>query len=127
MSGSAFAEIPGVTSLDGPNISRKMINTTNMDSVEFEEFRGAALADPGTLKAALQFNPSNATHALLSTRTYSGSFVDTWQMVFSDSSSYEFSGSVSDLTIKAANPADGILTADVSIKITSELVQNLAT
>ena len=121
MSGS-FTEIPGITSISGPSISRGEIEVSNMNSVGFRDYKASALADPGTLSFTCQFNPSNTLHKMLLNRVATGSVIDTWQLTFSDNTSYQFSGSMQDFSVKADNPADGILMGDAKIRVTGAVI-----
>lgn len=121
--GSAFNEIPGVTAISGLGLTRKWVDTTNMDSVGVTEGRPANLGTIAPLSATIQFLPQNGgIHNSLLSRLYTGSFIDTWQVTFSNGTNWQFSGSVTDLAAKADNPADGILTADLKVTPTSTFV-----
>jgi hypothetical protein len=120
--GSGFLGVPGITDITFPGPSRKAVDTTNMDSAGFTEIRPANLATLGSVSATIQANPSNTIHQLLTSRTWTGSFIDTWQLLFSSGNSYFFSGSVTEFSLKAGNPADGLLMGDLKIAATTTFI-----
>lgn len=121
MSGS-FQEIPGITDINGPTITKNDVDVSNMSSTGYKDFRPAFLADAGTVAFDCQWNPTNSIHKLLIGRVASGSIVDTFRMTFSSGTNYDFSGSMMELAIKASNPADGILMGAGKIRLSGAVV-----
>ena len=117
--GSGFyQEIPGVLNIAGPTFTKAIIETTDMSSVNFREYMTAPLAEAGELTAGLNFTPANAIHKKILAFANTGSnIVNGFKMLFSDGTAYEFSGSVSEVAIKADNPAEGVLNADLKVRL----------
>lgn len=113
--------VNGVTDISGPNLTSAEIEVTHLDSTAIE-YKGAALTDAGTLDFSLQFNPTNTVHKyLLDSAATSSLTPSTFGLVFSDSTTYTFSGSVLDFGIKASDPKAGVLTADVKVRLTDAI------
>jgi hypothetical protein len=120
MSGS-FVDVPNVTSIGGPNISRDEIEVTNMNSINYREYVGAPLADPGVLDFSLNYVPSNAIHKYLIERASESGSLDSWKLKFSDGTDMEFSGSMLSFSITSENPASNVLTAEASVRLSGEI------
>lgn len=116
-SGSAYVNIPNITTLGGPNISSDSIEITSMDSVNFKEFVASPLKDPGTLDFSVNYIPSNAIHKFLVQQASVTSSMNQWKMIFSDNTQFEFSGSLISWEISSDNPASQVLTANASVQI----------
>mgnify|MGYP006266376725 CR=1 FL=1 len=117
--GSSYIPIYGITSIGAPSFTKTEIDVSHMNSLNAKEYRAGALYDPGTLTFALQYAPTNTTHSLLVDHASTGSVVvDSWLIRYNDGSVWGFSGSLLSFTTKAENPAAGILTSDVSVRIT---------
>jgi hypothetical protein len=116
--GSAFCNIDGVTTIGGPNFAKETIDVTHMGSTT-KEYKAVPLAEAGSLTFGLQYAPTNATHSYMvsqSANQVTGN--DTWKMTFSDNTAWSFTGSIENFSIKAENPSNGVLQADVSVKLT---------
>lgn len=116
-SGSAFVNVPNVTTIGGPNISSDTIEITSMDSVNFKEFVASPLKDPGTLDFSVNYIPSNAVHKFLVQQASTTGSTNQWQTTFSDGTKFEFSGSLIGWEISSDNPASQVLTANASVQI----------
>lgn len=117
----SFVDIPGVTSIGGPNIARDEIEVTNMLSTDFREYVAAPLADPGLLDFSLNYVPSNITHKFLVERASTTGSLDSWKLIFSDGTNMEFSGSMLAFSVRSENPASNVLTAEASVRITGAI------
>lgn len=122
-SAASGSEVIGITDINGPSLSKGEIDVSNMDSVGFRDFKPSYLGDPGTVSFDCQWVPTNTVHKALANRIgNTGSLVDLWRMTFSDGTNYDFSGSVQELSIKATNPADGVLMASCKVRLTGAIV-----
>lgn len=110
-------EINGVTNIGGPNFSKPDIDVTNMSSTA-KEYKAAALTDPGTLTFGLQYNPANGVHQFIVSQSANTALAnDIFHIKFSDNTKWGFSGSFTEFNITADDPSQGILTADVSVRL----------
>lgn len=117
----SFYEIRGVTNLGGPTFTKGEIDVTHMQSTA-KEYKPAALADPGTLTFGLQYLPTNDIHSyIVSQSSHTVNSLDTFRITFSDNSKWAFSGSFTNFAVKADNPSQGILTADVSVRLSGQV------
>lgn len=118
LSASAETAIPGITNIGGPNFSKAEIDVSNFDSTA-KEYKAANLSDPGTLAVSLQYAPTNVVHAYMVSQSYTqGAATDVFKIKFSDGTNWRFSGSFLSFNITAADPAQGILTAEASVRLT---------
>lgn len=120
-SGSAFVNVPNVTTIGGPNISADSIEITSMDSVNFKEFVASPLKDPGTLDFNVNYVPSNAVHKFLVQQASATGSSNQWRTIFSDGTTFEFSGSLISWEISSDNPASQVLTANASVQISGPI------
>lgn len=112
-----YQEIPGVLNIAGPAFVKTSIDITNMSTVGTREYMSSPLADAGELTVGLQWTPTNAIHKKLAAfAVTSSNQVNGYKMLFSDGTAYEFSGSLTELSIKADSP-DDVLGADAKIKL----------
>jgi len=116
-SGSAFVNVPNVTTIGGPNISADTIEITSMDSVNFKEYVASPLKDPGTLDFNVNYVPTNAVHKFLVQQASTTGSNNQWRTIFSDGTTFEFSGSLISWEISSDNPASQVLTANASVQI----------
>lgn len=113
--------IYGITNIGGPNLSRPEIDITTMESVA-KEYKAAALTDPGTLTFGLQYNPANAVHAYIVSQSANNVVGnDIFKITFSDGTDWNFTGSFTAFNITADDPSQGILTADVSVRLSGAI------
>jgi hypothetical protein len=114
----SYHAIQGVTNIGGPNFSKAEIDVTHMGSTA-KEYKAAALSDAGTLTFGLQYAPTNFVHSyIVSQSAMAGGATDIFRMTFSDASKWGFSGSFLEFNLNADDPAQGILTADCSVRLT---------
>lgn len=86
-----------------------------------KEYKTALMSDAGELSFSMLYNPSasNATHSyVVSQSANSVTGNDLFKIVFSDNTTWGFTGSFSGFDLKADNPAGGMLNADVKVKLT---------
>lgn len=119
--GATYTLIDGITNIGGPNFSKPPIDVTDMNSTA-KEFKAAALADPGVLNFGIQYSPSNATHSYIvsqSANNVAGN--DLFLMKFSDSTVFGFTGSITNFSITAADPSQGILQGAVDVQLSGNV------
>ena len=116
--GGSYSEVAYVRSVDGPNMSLETVDSTHHGSTSGFRTYVAGLADAGEVSAEILFDPSNATHmnstGLLSElvgRTSEG-FKITWP----DATTATFTAFVT--AFSPSSPYEGMLTADVTLKLT---------
>lgn len=115
------SQILGITNIGGPNLSRADIDISTMESTA-QEFKPAALADPGTLTFGLQFNPTNVVHQYIVSQSANNTIGnDIFKITFSDGTDWNFTGSFTEFSITADDPSQGILTADVSVRLSGAI------
>jgi len=111
-----------VLSIGGPNLSRPMIETTNMDSTAREYIAGG-FYDAGTVDIELQYDPGNTGHDAMTSAITAGtehSFKITW----SDTSTASFDGFVESFSVTAE--MEDRLTASMSIRTNGTLTLSTA-
>jgi len=109
--------ITGITNVQGINFSRPEIEITTMESTA-KEYKPAALTDAGTLTFGLQYNPANAVHAYIVSQSANATVGnDIFKIRFSDNTDWNFTGSFTEFSISADDPSQGILTANVSVRL----------
>jgi hypothetical protein len=113
--------ISGITNVAGINFSRPEIDITTMESTA-KEYKPAALTDAGTLSFGLQYNPANTVHQYIvsqSANTTTGN--DRFKIIFSDNTTWGFTGSFTEFSITADDPSQGILTANCSVRLSGNV------
>jgi hypothetical protein len=113
--------ILGVTNIGGPNFTRAEIDVTTMESTA-KEYKAAALSDAGVLTFGLQYNPTNAVHSYIvsqSANTTLGN--DRFKITFADNTNWGFTGSFTGFELTAADPSQGILTANCSVRLSGNV------
>jgi hypothetical protein len=119
--GATYVPVEGITTLGGPNFSKPPISITNMDSTA-QEFKAAALSDPGVLNFSLQYAPSNTTHSYITSQSANNvAGNDLFLMKFSDNTVFGFTGSFTAFNITSADPASGILEASVDVQLSGNV------
>ena len=125
-SAASGSEVIGITDLTFPTVSRPTVDVSNMDSLA-REFKPAFLTTPGVLSFTFQWVPTNAVHKALYARANTaggtGSIsTDMFRLTTVDGSNYDFTGSVTEVGIKASNPAEGMLMADAKVQASGLIV-----
>ena len=116
-SASVESLIPNVTNVGGPNFAKAEIDVTSMESTA-KEYKAAALSDAGTLTLGLQFVPTNGIHSYLRAQAANqGTTTDYFKILFSDGTNWRFSGSLLTFNITNSDPAQGINTAELSVRL----------
>ena len=122
LSGSAEALIPNVTNVGGPNFTKAEIDVTSMEDTA-KTYKAAALSDAGQLTLGLQFVPTNATHNYIVGQCANvGTTSDLFKIKFSDGTNWRFTGSFLTFNITNADPAQGINTAEASVRLSGAVV-----
>ena len=117
LTGSAETLIPNVTNVGGPNFTKAEIDVTSMESTA-KEYKAAALSDAGTMTLGIQFVPTNATHDyIVKQAANQGTTSDLFKIKFSDGTNWRFTGSFLSFNITNADPAQGINTAEASLRL----------
>lgn len=118
--GTTVGEVNDITP---PGMSRNTIDVTHHQSPNawMEFIKG--LKDGGELTFSVNYIPTNSTHnastGLLADFT-NNTTVDTWQVIFPDTSgtTWSFSGILTDFSPTA--PTDDKLAADVTVKVSGQ-------
>jgi len=118
-SGSAWAAIAEVNGITGPTKSRDTIDVTSLDSTGgYREFI-PGFRDGGTVTLPMNF--TRDTYDLMNT-DYEADTIQNYQILLSDpeNTGFDFEGFVTELGL--AVPVDDKISADVTIKITGQIV-----
>jgi hypothetical protein len=84
-----------------------------------KEYKASALSDAGTLTFGLQYNPANAVHLyIVSQSVDQNAGASNFKITFSDNTDWAFTGSFTEFSITADDPSQGVLTANVSVRLT---------
>lgn len=115
--GTTIAE---VTNIDGPGLSRDMIEVTHHQSPAMWRERIKGLKDAGEVSLSINYIPTNSTHNSatgllgdLANDTTNG----TYTLVFPDSAgtTWSFAGAIANFEPSA--PIDDRLTADITLQV----------
>lgn len=118
---SHWQSIAEINSIDGPGKSRDTIDVTSLDSVGgYREFIGG-FRDGGTVTLPMNF--TRATYDLMND-DFESNLLQNYEIVLPDTenTSFEFEGLVTELGL--AIPADDKITADVTIKVSGQIIMN---
>jgi hypothetical protein len=117
----AFAAIPEVKSIGGPDGQAALRDVTDLDSSakEFEP----GLKDEGNVTLSIQYIPQNAVHTTLRS-AFSNRTLKSFKIEFTDAgvTQWEFDGYVTGFAVSAA--IDETLMASVTIKVTGAVVES---
>lgn len=112
--GSASTAVGDVVSIGGPNLTRPMIESTNMDS-SAREFIAGGFYDVGTIDVEIQYTAATAAHDAM-TDALTGGTQHAFKITWSDSSNATFEGFVESFSVTAE--MEDRLTASMSIRTT---------
>jgi hypothetical protein len=116
-SASVETLIPNVTNIGGPNWEKVEVDCTSMEDTS-KVYKAANLSDPGTLTFGMQFVPNNGVHQYIRNQAANqGTTTDYFKIKFNDGTNWRFSGSLLSLSLTADDPSEGILTSEVSIRL----------
>jgi predicted secreted protein len=118
---SAWSNIAEVKNITGPGMTRATIDVTSLDSTAgYREFI-AGLRDAGTI--ALKMNFTRATYAIM-LADFESDTLQNYEILLPDgeNTGFEFEGLVTELPLTV--PVDDVITADVTIKISGQVVIN---
>ena len=120
-SGSAWVDIAEINSINGPGMSRDTIDVTSLDSTGGYRQFIAGFRDAGTISLAMNF--TRATYQLMKD-DFESNEAQNYQMVLPDveESGFDFEALVTELPLTI--PTDDKITADVTLKITGEVVMS---
>ena len=119
--GANWVNIAEINSIDGPGKSRDTIDVTSLDSTGgYREFIGG-FRDGGTVSLPMNF--TRATYELMNT-DFESDELQNYEILLPDveGSSFEFEALVTELGL--AIPADDKITADVSLKVSGQIIIN---
>jgi len=120
-----FTGIAEVHDVNGPGISLDMIERTHQLSPDATKEYIAGLKDLDNITFEIGFVPTDPTHSLTTgfLADWKNRVMRTYHLVFPDSgnTTWELKGYVSGFSIKG--PTQGLLTADVTIKLTGGLTE----
>jgi predicted secreted protein len=120
-SGSAWVTLAEVNSITGPTMTRSFIDVTSLDSTGgYREFI-TGFRDAGTI--ALKMNFTRASYHAMKT-DFESAVAQNYQIVLPDTehTAFEFEGLVTEIPLTI--PTDDKITADVTIKITGDVVES---
>ena len=121
----AFTAVAEVTTLTGPNFTRETIDVTNHSSANGHREHLGSLKDSGDVSFWVKWPPDlnsagghGVSNGLL--LDYSEGTVRNWKVKWNDASdtTFAFAGVITSMSTAA--PIDGVLSADLTIKITSK-------
>jgi len=119
--GANWVNIAEINSITGPTKSRDTIDVTSLDSTGgYREFIGG-FRDGGTVTLPMNF--TRDTYDLMNT-DFESDALQNYEILLPDSAgtSFEFEGLVTELGL--AIPADDKVTADVTLKVSGQVVVN---
>ena len=119
--GSNWVNIAEINSITGPGKTRDTIDVTSLDSTGgYREFIGG-FRDGGTVTLPMNFTRS--TYELMNT-DFESDVLQNYEILLPDAelTSFEFEGLVTELGLGV--PADDKISADVTIKISGQVVIN---
>lgn len=119
--GLNWVDLAEINSITGPNKSRNTIDVTSLDSTGgYKEFIGG-FKDGGTISLPMNF--TRATYELMNT-DFESADLQNYEVLLPDveKSSFEFEGLVTELGLGI--PADDKITADVTIKVSGQVIIN---
>lgn len=117
-SASSYTAISEINSINGPNMSREMIDTTSLDTTGGYRTFVPSFRDGGEVILSCNFDRDNYITFL---NDFQSSDISYWQIVFPDTgnTTFEFAAYVS--ALGQASPLDDKLTMDVTLKISGAL------
>jgi len=116
-----FSDIAEINSITGPTKSRDTIDVTSLDSTGgYREFIGG-FRDGGTVTLPMNF--TRATYEIMNT-DFESEDLQNYEIYLPDAeyTSFEFTALVTELGL--AIPADDKVTADVTLKVSGQVVIN---
>ncbi len=119
--GSAWADLAEINSINGPGMSRDTIDVTSLDSTGgYREFI-TGFRNAGTITLAMNF--TRATYDLMKA-DFESNDLKNYEIVLpdDDETTLEFEGLVTELPLNI--PADDKVTADVTIQISGQVTIN---
>ena len=119
--GSNWVDLAEINSITGPGKSRDTIDVTSLDSIGgYREFIGG-FRDGGTVSLPMNFTRS--TYELMNT-DFESADLQNYEILLPDveGTSFEFEGLVTELGL--AIPTDDKITADVTIKVSGQIILN---
>ena len=120
-SGSTWVALAEVNSITGPTMTRNFIDVTSLDSTGgYREFI-TGFRDAGTISLKMNFTPTSYKNMLTDFETAAA---QNYQIVLSDpdETAFDFEGLVTEVPLSI--PTDDKITADVTIKITGQVVMS---
>src|SRR5262245_27685586 len=115
-----FANITGIVSITGPDMTKAEIDVTDLGSAA-KEFKGG-LAGFGVMGCEMQYIPSNATHALIRAEFVSAaSPVRNWKLTFPDNTVWAFAAYVAGMPANIA--ADNVLRVTLNLRLTGTITE----
>jgi hypothetical protein len=117
----AFTTIAEVGDIDGPADSVDTIEVTSHSSLQARKEFIASLIDSGEVSFPIWFVPDDSTHDATTGLQYykNQRKAANFQMIFPDATQVAFSALVTKFGMKA--PVSGVLSADVTLKITGAM------
>lgn len=112
----AWERVNGITSFNGPNVSKNKIDVSTFASTRREYIYG--LADEGDISMNAFFYPSDRVHRLIMTQDVPSHENRDWRLELSDGTAYEFSGNLTGAPI--SGEIDGAVAWSLTLSISGE-------
>jgi len=122
--GSSWDYLAEVNSITGPTMTRDFIDVTSLDSIGgYREFI-TGFRDAGTISLSMNFTRDSYDLML---KDFESPTANNYEIILPDDdvTSFEFEGLVTEVPLTI--PTDDKITADVTIKITGQVVMNSGT
>ena len=116
--GGSPVSITDITEITPPEVTKETIETTHHGSSGGAREFISGLVDGGEMSVTVNYDPGDTSHSYLRTAANSANSgtPDSFTLTYSDSSTDEFSGYVTGMSVEA--PMDDKVSATFTIKIT---------
>ena len=111
-----WEKVNGITSFNGPNVSKNKIDVSTFASTRREYIYG--LADEGDISMNAFFYPSDRVHRMIMTQDVPSHDNRDWRLELSDGTAYEFSGNLTGAPI--SGEMDGAVAWSLTLSISGE-------
>ena len=113
---AVFTTIGSRITIDGPNQQPVLADGTDLDDATVQMII-SGLVDAGELSMTIHFLPSDTTHKLLHNKLHSQTADSDWKLIFSDATTWSFSGPISGFECPTNVQSDGTVQGTLTIKI----------
>lgn len=109
--------IGDIVSIGGPNLTRPMIESTNMDSTA-REFLAGGFYDAGTLDFEIQYDPGVTAHDAITDAFVAGTLLY-YRITWSNTDTFDVAGYVESFSV--TSEMEDRVTASISIRTTGTI------